>query len=346
MSPRVLLVNDDGPPGPQSPYIYGLYRHLITNLRWDVKVVVPSSQKSWIGKAFHIQEITRGRYYYPKEPDGMGEVSSASRPLSEGEVAEWVLLDGTPATCTNIALHNLYPGTIDLVISGPNLGRNSSAALAMSSGTIGAAMSSALSQIRSVAISYGTVLHTTPNELFGPANILSGQIIQYLWNNWGKDIGGIRNGEIDMYNVNIPMIMELLNPEGIDVHWTHMWRNSYGRLFKAILTPGAMSTTKVVPNKGQDMARQYPAQQSEPGGDVEGDVEGDVSRDGPATLVFKFSPDFQPLITPSLGSLPVGSDGWAIAKGHASITPLRACFAHVDHDPAAIGPESVRILKL
>ncbi|KAG2061862.1 sure-like protein [Suillus hirtellus] len=324
MSPRVLLVNDDGPPGPQSPYIYGLYRHLTTNLRWDVKVVVPSSQKSWIGKAFHIQEITRGRYYYPKEPDGMGEVSSASRPLSEGEVAEWVLLDGTPATCTNIALHNLYPGTIDLVISGLNLGRNSSAALAMSSGTIGAAMSSALSQIRSVAISYGTVLHTIPNELFGPANILSGQIIQYLWNNWGKDVGGIRNGEIDMYNVNVPMIMELLNPEGIDVHWTHMWRNSYGRLFKAILTPGATSTTR------------------DPGGDVEGDV----SRDEPATLVFKFSPDFQPLITPSLGSLPVGSDGWAIAKGYASITPLRACFAHVDHDPAAIGPESLRVLKL
>jgi hypothetical protein len=24
--------NDDGPPGPQSPYIYGLYRHLTTNL--------------------------------------------------------------------------------------------------------------------------------------------------------------------------------------------------------------------------------------------------------------------------------------------------------------------------
>ncbi|KAG2159884.1 sure-like protein [Suillus bovinus] len=336
--PRVLLVNDDGPPGPQSPYLYGLYRHLTTSLRWDVKVVVPSSQKSWIGKAFHIKEITKGRYYYPKEPDGMGEVSSISRPLNEGEVAEWVLLDGTPATCTNIALHNLYPGTIDFVISGPNLGRNSSTALAMSSGTIGAAMSSALSQIRSVAISYSTVLHPTPNELFEPANILSGRIVQYLWNNWGKDIGGMRNGEIDMYNVNVPMIMELLNPEGIDVHWTHMWRNSYGRLFKEVSTPDPTATTRDVPNSGPDLARQYLAQQSEPGGDV--------SKDEPATLVFKFSPDIQPLITPSLDSLPLGSDGWAIAKGHASITPLRACFAHVDHDPAAIGTESPRILKL
>ena len=26
----------------------------------------------------------------------------------------------TPATCSNIALHNLYPGMIDLVVSGPN----------------------------------------------------------------------------------------------------------------------------------------------------------------------------------------------------------------------------------
>lgn len=339
MSPRVLLVNDDGPPGPQSPYIYGLYRHLTTNLRWDVKVVVPSSQKSWIGKAFHIKEITKGRYYYPKEPNGMGEVSSTSRPLNGGEVAEWVLLDGTPATCTNIALHNLYPGVIDLVISGPNLGRNSSAAFAMSSGTIGAAMSSALSQIRSVAISYGTVLRPTPNELFEPADILSGRIIQYLWNNWGKDVGGMRDGEIDMYNVNIPMIMELLSPEGIDVYWTHMWRNSYGQLFKAVSIPDATSTTRDVPNKGSDVAAgQYLAQQSELGGDA--------SKDESATLVFKFSPDVQPLITPSIGSLPVGSDGWAIAKGHASITPLRACFAHVDHDHTAVGTESLRILKL
>ncbi|KAG2044826.1 sure-like protein [Suillus americanus] len=335
MSPRVLLVNDDGPPGPQSPYIYGLYRHLTTNLRWDVKVVVPSSQKSWIGKAFHIKEITKGRYYYPQEPYGMGEVSPASRPLNEGEVAEWVLLDGTPATCTNIALHNLYPGKIDLVISGPNLGRNSSAAFAMSSGTIGAAMSSALSQIRSIAISYGTVLHPTPNELFEPADILSGRIIQYLWNNWGNDVGAMRNGEIDMYNVNVPMIMELLDPEGIDVHWTHMWRNSYGQLFKAVSTPDATNTARDVPNKGPDVAGQYLTLESE--------SRGDISKDEPAALVFKFSPDFQSLITPSVGSLPVGSDGWAIAKGHASITPLRACFAHVDHDPAA---ESLRILKL
>lgn len=30
----------------------------------------------------------------------------------------------TPASCSNIALHNLYPGEIDLVISGPNRKHN------------------------------------------------------------------------------------------------------------------------------------------------------------------------------------------------------------------------------
>ncbi|KIJ30958.1 hypothetical protein M422DRAFT_186528 [Sphaerobolus stellatus SS14] len=69
-----------------------------------------------IDKAYHIKETVRGRYYYPKHPDGHGETSEVSRPLREGEVAEWILLDGTPATCANVALHNLYPDEIDLVV--------------------------------------------------------------------------------------------------------------------------------------------------------------------------------------------------------------------------------------
>lgn len=40
---------------------------------------------------------------------------------------EMILLDGTPATCASIALHNLFaPDSFDFVISGPNFGRNTS----------------------------------------------------------------------------------------------------------------------------------------------------------------------------------------------------------------------------
>ncbi|KIJ29595.1 hypothetical protein M422DRAFT_36892 [Sphaerobolus stellatus SS14] len=61
--------------------------------------------------------------------DGHGETSEVSCPLREGEVAEWILLDGMRCVhasvsiglvlllpVRNVALHNLYPDEIDLVV--------------------------------------------------------------------------------------------------------------------------------------------------------------------------------------------------------------------------------------
>ncbi|KAF8973946.1 survival protein sure-like phosphatase/nucleotidase [Flammula alnicola] len=324
--PRVLLTNDDGPPdSKESPYILGLYRHLTQHLGWDVKVVLPSAQKSWIGKAYHIKEITKGSYFYPKD-DGSGDISLRSRPLKDGELAEWILLDGTPATCANVALHNLYTDGIDLVISGPNLGRNTSSAFALSSGTIGAAMSSALSKKRSIALSYGTVVHPTPTTYFEPAHDLGCRIINHLWNNWGEDECGLRDGEVDLYNVNIPLIEEILSDEGLRIAWTRMWRNSYGRLFKNVSENN--SSNRLVEAPGPDAITTHQTEASIPG---PGDEEmGD--------LLFKWAPEMKGLITPSLESLPVGSDGWAIHKGLVSVTPLRATFGE-PHGEETLEPE-------
>ncbi|KAF8140230.1 sure-like protein [Boletus edulis] len=325
-TPRVLLVNDDGPPGAESPYIFGLYQHLTNHLKWNVRVVIPSSQKSWIGKAYHINEVTRGRYFYPRWPDGVeGETSDTPRPLKEQEVAEWILLDSTPATCTNVALHNLYPGEIDLVISGPNFGRNISAAFSLSSGTVGAAMSAALSRTRAIAVSYGNVLRPIPIILHEPAHNLSVRIVEYLWTNWGKDPHGTRDGEVDLYNVNLPMIHKLLDPEGLQVYWTRTWRNSYGRLFKHV--PAVQGSQKELP---LDNPNSLPGLVSA-GSAAQADY-----------LVFKFAPDFQPLINPDLSTVPVGTDGWAFGMGHASVTPMRSGFAEVDFG----GTDDQRELKL
>ncbi|KAI0669920.1 survival protein sure-like phosphatase/nucleotidase, partial [Trametes maxima] len=317
------LKNDDGPPGHESPYIYGLYRHLTQDLErtaysnpgWDVKVVIPSSQKSWIGKAYHIKDIVAGRYYYPREP-----VSEESRPLKDGEVAEWILLDGTPATCANIGLHNLYHGEIDLLISGPNLGRNSSAAFALSSGTIGAALSSALSKIRSVAVSYGTVQHPTPPELYAPAHALGARLIAHLWYNWGADAGGLRAGEVDLYNVNIPMVPGLLSDAGLTVCWTRIWRNSYGRLFKAHAPRDPAANSSDVSAAGPDSPNEPP------GGMEAGVLDKKATQKDLGALVFKWGPDVGGLINPAASSVPIGSDGWAIHKGWVSVTPMRATF--------------------
>ncbi|KAK0506101.1 survival protein sure-like phosphatase/nucleotidase [Armillaria luteobubalina] len=321
--PTVLLTNDDGPPNLRdSPYVFGLYQHLTQILGWNVKVVLPSSQKSWIGKAYHIKEVTKGTYFYPKAPDGTGEVAVSSRPLKDGEIAEWILLDGTPATCANVGLHNLFPGQIDLVVSGPNLGRNSSSAFALSSGTIGAALSASLSQTRSIAISYGTVLHPTPITFFEPAHILGIRIIDHLWNNWGKDKGGLREDEVDLYNVNIPLIQELLTEEGLKICWTTMWRKSYGRLFKQLPASDTTAAGPDAPAISDDRV------------------------DHSSDLLFKWSPEMEGLIRPLESALPVGSDGWAIHKGWVSVTPLCASFAEPPHPEVQDIEEKVWKMKL
>ena len=74
------------------------------------------------GKAYHIMDIVKGRYYYPKgvgavllrpsflrsplnsDPGGQGEISPSPRSLKEGEIGEWILLD---------AVSSMYYGVLD-----------------------------------------------------------------------------------------------------------------------------------------------------------------------------------------------------------------------------------------
>jgi len=184
------------------------------------------------------------------------------------------------------------------------------AAFALSSGTIGAAMSSSLSKKRSIAISYGTVVHPTPESYYEPAHILGCRIINYLWNNWGTDDCGLRDGEIDLYSVNIPLIADILSDEGLKISWTRIWRNSYGRLFKNVSEP---SKDYSVNTSGPDAPTKTLTRAEQPQGET-----GD--------LMFKWAPEMKGLITPSLNTLPVGSDSWALHQGWVSVTPLRASF--------------------
>lgn len=96
---RVLVTNDDGPPsGPtgHSPFVYPFARALVTQLGWDVRVVVPASQRSWVGKSYLIAEKVTGAYFYPAGEDGTeGETRDLPRVTKPGEM-EWILLDGTP----------------------------------------------------------------------------------------------------------------------------------------------------------------------------------------------------------------------------------------------------------
>lgn len=192
------------------------------------------------------------------------------------------------------------------------------AAFALSSGTIGAALSSSLSKVRSIALSYGTVLHPVPVTFYEPAHRLAARITGHLWDNWGEDEGGLRAGEVDLYNVNIPMVDGLLSDPGLPICWTHIWRNSYGRLFKAYKDRDP-EAKKTISCAGPDSPSE------DPQGTRAGVLDQQATAKDVGGLVFKFAPDMTDLIKPP--SVPIGTDGWAVEKGWVSVTPLRATFA-------------------
>lgn len=128
--------------------------------------------------------------------------------LTENQT-EIILLDGTPATCASIGLHNLYPpNTFDLVISGPNFGRNTSSAFALSSGTLGAALAGSLSGTRGIALSWGLFKEFSPptREVVDAAVRLSCDVIERLF----KLGFGQGEDKVDVYSVNVPVSLLMI----------------------------------------------------------------------------------------------------------------------------------------
>lgn len=201
---RVLITNDDGPPQPtSSPYIANFVRTLQQNTDWEIVVAIPKQQRSWIGKAHIIGE----------------NVSSEVRKYPETGDLEWVLLNGTPASCANIGV--THYGPFDLVISGPNYGRNTSAAYIMGSGTVGASTEAAISGVKSIALSYSYTQLAHPEEEISAASDVALKLVNYLVKHWST--------EADVYTVNIP-VFEGLSAK-TPVKYTHILQNKWRDVF-------------------------------------------------------------------------------------------------------------------
>lgn len=160
--------------------------------------------------------------------------------------------------------------------------------------------------------------------------MLAGRIIQRLCSEWGTDDGGLRTGEVDLYNINIPMIDTLQSDGSMPVVWTRMYRNTYGQLFKK--------------HEQKEESRETGVKPGGPDANIHAERgnEGSASRTDPLEhakeLVFSFSPtNMQALINPPISSLPIGTDTWALALGWASVTPLRASFAETPGPASSMG---------
>lgn len=191
------VVNDDGPTSISSPYIYPF----ITALQaagHQTSVVLPDIPRSWIGKAHIVGSTLECSYYTPAPGDN-----------------EWVLVTGTPASCTQLGLYHLFQDRPppDLVISGPNFGRNATTIYNLSSGTVGGALEAALCQKKAIALSFASK-DKQPPSVIAAAVRHSIKLIENLYDNWGR--------EVELYNINVPMIPDV---EDNDIFYTQALRS-------------------------------------------------------------------------------------------------------------------------
>ena len=127
--PWILVTNDDGADSPALGPLLASLESLA-----PVRAVVPDRESSWSSKT-----LTRfGRL-------SLREAGAGGRSVHT--------LDGSPADCASAGIHNLRAAPPRLVVSGINIGANAGLAFLLSSGTVGAAIESALSGVPAVAVS-------------------------------------------------------------------------------------------------------------------------------------------------------------------------------------------------
>lgn len=301
---HILVTNDDGPPSPRtSPYVHCLIKHL-QKAGHTVSVCLPDTQRSWIGKAHMIGQTLKPLYYRPSEAVH-GETAQGTThrlPSSSGHVEEWILIDGTPASCVQIGLHHFFQdrGPVDLVISGPNYGRNSTAVFALSSGTLGAAMEAAVCKQRAIALSFAFFTRNHDVDIIEAACRHSLRVIDALWKQWPTD------GSVDLYSVNVPLV------EGIEGHKTvvtellqNYWRE--GGCFEEI--EGAADDEH---DEEEKIREGVGGEADASGSSVVKD--GDRAKEGHKHKHFKWAPKFADVYKSVEESGP-GNDGWAVKEG-------------------------------
>ena len=132
MKAHALVTNDDGI---ESAFLHALVKALRPNFR--VTVAAPAFEQSWTGRSMtrHGEvEVIHSPSYFPKDVDA------------------WAI-SGTPSDCVNIALGNLLPEKPDIVLSGINIGYNTTETLILSSGTVAGAIEGTLWGIPAMAFS-------------------------------------------------------------------------------------------------------------------------------------------------------------------------------------------------
>jgi tubulin---tyrosine ligase len=296
------VTNDDGPPSNQSsPYIHSLVTTL-QSAGHTVSVVLPHVQRSWIGKAHIIGQTLTPTYFRPgtlHKDDGV----TSHHPLDDGK-EEWVLVDGTPASCVQIGLWHLYRdrGPVDIVVSGPNYGRNTTALFSLSSGTIGGALEASVCGKKAIALSYAFDTREHDPEVIAAASKVSQGLIEKLAQDWPEDV--------HLYSVNVPLRK---NVSEAKILYTHMLQNRW--------TTGSSFEEVEVDEEADPSEQEKEIREGERNGSS-GEGKGPVARR--KQKKFKWAPKFTD-VHESVRVAGPGNDGWAVKEGivrHVFDTPI------------------------
>ncbi|KXJ89712.1 5'/3'-nucleotidase sure [Microdochium bolleyi] len=316
---HILVTNDDGPPSVNtSPFVHQLIRDLQA-AGHVVSVCLPHSQRSWIGKAHIIGQTVKPTYYRPSEhfdvtldPDTSKPQGSTHTRPSQGGEEEWVLVDGTPASAAQIGIHHLFKhrGPIDLVVSGPNYGRNSTSVFALSSGTLGGALEAAACRKKSIAVSYAFFSRKHDPKIINAASKHSVQVIEALYKAWPSD------NSVDVYTVNVPLVEGV----GKKAIFTNMlqnyWDDADGGCFDVV--EGSVGDEEEEEERIRE--REQGASKAPSTADETSPKTSAVSHQH-----FKWAPKFSGVYR-SVEEAPPGNDGWALTQGFTSVAPLKANF--------------------
>jgi 5'/3'-nucleotidase SurE len=327
---HILVVNDDGPPSPHSsPYVHSLVRELQAHGHL-VSVCLPHTQRSWIGKAHMIGQTVKPLYYRPpplsapaaglthdtdddNNSNGAAAAAAApeneprhgtthTRPSTRRGTEEWILVDGTPASCVQIGLYHFFRdrGPVDLVLSGPNYGRNTTAVFALSSGTLGGALEGAVCKHRAIALSYAFFSRNHDTTIIAKASRQSVRVIEALVRDWPAD------GSVDLYSVNVPLL------EGLEegkVLYTGILQNYWGPSSCFTEVDGSVNGEE----EDEERIRASEGRVEEDEGVDEGDKGSKLACH--THKHFKWSPKFTDVYK-SVDEAPPGNDGWAVKEGH------------------------------
>jgi tubulin--tyrosine ligase len=214
----------------------------------------------------------------------------SNHPSSDPSADEYVLVDGTPASCAQLGLHHFFTdrGPVDLVLSGPNYGRNTTAVFALSSGTLGGALEAAVCGVKAIALSYAFFGKDHDFKIIKEASELSVKIVEKLMQDWSKDV--------DVYSINVPLV------QGVETHkvfWTQMLHNQWS----------SGSCFREASDAEEEAGRPAVSEKKIRKGEVE-----NHTTSGKGRKRFLWAPKFTDVYQ-SVEAAGPGSDGWAVKEG-------------------------------